>query len=195
MFACCVLDGKIVVVAGGFTTCRRSVSGAEMYDLENDAWSSIPDLNRTHNSPCSGLVIGGRVHVLHKGLSTVQVLGSVKVGWEVKEYGWPQGPMAVVEDVVYVLIHGVVYKREEDETWKMVASASEFKLRIGMAMTCLSGEVLLVGGVIGPDRHWDVKPLSDVDVLTVGSDRPTWRKVAPMTKCCGTVLGCTQLTI
>lgn len=195
MFACCVLDGKIVV-AGGFTTCRKSVSAAEMYDLENDVWSTIPDLNRTHNSPCSGLVIRGRVHVLHKGLSTVQVLESVKVGWEVKEYGWPQGSMAVVEGVVYVLSHGVVYKQEEDETsWKVVASASEFKLRIGMAMTSLSGEVLLVGGVIGPDRHWDIKPLSDVDVLTVGSDRPVWRKVAPMTKCCGTVLGCTQLII
>ena len=64
-----------------------------------------------------------------------------------------------------------------------------------MAMASLSGEVLLVGGVIGPDRHWDIKPLSDVDVLTVGSDRPVWRKVAPMTKCCGTVLGCTQLII
>lgn len=126
----------------------------------------------------------------------MQVLESVKVGWAVKEYGWPQGPMAVVEDVPYVMSHGVVYKQEEDDTWKMVASASEFKPRIGMAMTSLSDEVLLVGGVIGPDRdNWDIKPLSDVDVLSVGSDRPVWRKVAPMTKCRGTVLGCTQLTI
>ncbi|XP_013630241.1 PREDICTED: F-box/kelch-repeat protein SKIP30 [Brassica oleracea var. oleracea] len=195
MFACCVLDGKIVV-AGGFTTCRKSISGAEMYDPESDVWTSIPDLHRTHNSACSGLVVKGKVHVLHKGLSSVQVLESVKLGWAVKEYGWPQGPMAVVEDVPYVMSHGVVYKQEEDDTWKMVASASEFKPRIGMAMTSLSDEVLLVGGVIGPDRHnWDIKPLSDVDVLSVGSDRPAWRKVAPMTKCRGTVLGCTQLTI
>ncbi|CAN6885405.1 unnamed protein product, partial [Brassica oleracea] len=197
MFACCVLEGKIVV-AGGFTTCRKSISGAEVYDPESDVWSSIPDLHRTHNSACSGLVVKGKVHVLHKGLSTtVQVLESVKLGWDVKEYGWPQGPMTVVEGVSYVLSHGVVYKQGGgDETWKMVASASEFKPRIGMAMTSLSGEVLLVGGVIGPDRdNWDIKQMSEVDVLTVGSDRPVWRKVAPMTKCRGTVLGCTQLTM
>ena len=65
-----------------------------------------------------------------------------------------------------------------------------------MAMASLSGEVLLVGGVIGPDRdNWDIKQMSEVDVLTVGSDRPVWRKVAPVTKCRGTVLGCTQLTM
>ncbi|KAH0847889.1 hypothetical protein HID58_091681 [Brassica napus] len=197
MFACCVLEGKIFV-AGGFTTCRKSISGAEVYDPESDVWSSIPDLHRTHNSACSGLVVKGKVHVLHKGLSTtVQVLESVKLGWDVREYGWPQGPMAVVEGVSYVLSHGVVYNEEDDdETWKMVASASEFKPRIGMAMASLSGEVLLVGGVIGPDRdNWDIKQMLEVDVLTVGSDRPVWRKVAPVTKCRGTVLGCTQLTM
>ncbi|XP_010413182.1 PREDICTED: F-box/kelch-repeat protein SKIP30 isoform X2 [Camelina sativa] len=194
MFACCVLDGKIVV-AGGFTTCRKSISGAEMYDPDHDLWTSIPDLHRTHNSACSGLVVNGKVHVLHKGLSTVQVLESFKLGWAVKDYGWPQGPMAVAEDVLYVMSHGLVFKQEGD-TWKMIASASEFKRRIGMAMTSLSEEVLIVGGVIGPDRlNWDIKPLSDVDALTVGSDRPAWRKVAPMTRCRGTILGCTQLTI
>ena len=34
-----------------------------------------------------------------------------------------------------------------------------------MAMASLSGEVLLVGGVIGPDRdNWDIKQMSEVDV-------------------------------
>ncbi|CAH8392750.1 unnamed protein product [Eruca vesicaria subsp. sativa] len=79
MFACSVLNGEIIVVAGGFTSCRRSISEAEKF---------------------------------------LRVLS-----WDGR---WPQGPIAVVEDVVYVLSHGVVYK-EEDETWKMVASASEFK--------------------------------------------------------------------
>jgi len=54
----------------------------------------------------------------------------------------------------------------------------------------------VIGGVIGPDRwNWDIKPLSDVDVLTLASERPTWRQAAPMTRCGGTILGCTQLRI
>uniref|UniRef100_M4E0V7 protein-serine/threonine phosphatase n=1 Tax=Brassica campestris TaxID=3711 RepID=M4E0V7_BRACM len=82
------------------------VSGAEVYDPESDVWSSIPDLHRTHNSACSGLVVKGKVHVLHKGLSTtVQVLESVKLGWDVREYGWPQGPMAVVEGVSFLSLN------------------------------------------------------------------------------------------
>ncbi|CAH8372893.1 unnamed protein product [Eruca vesicaria subsp. sativa] len=113
-----------------------------------------------------------------------------------QEYAWPQGLMDVVEDVSYILIHGVVYKKGEDATCKMVVSASEFKPRIRMAMTSLSDEVLLVGGVGGLDSdNWDIKKMSDVDVLTFGSDSPVWRKVAPMTKCRGTVFGCTQLTV
>ncbi|KAK0581638.1 hypothetical protein LWI29_016258 [Acer saccharum] len=53
MFACCALNGKIVV-AGGFTTCRKSISQAEMYDAEKDVWVPIPDLHRSHNSACTG---------------------------------------------------------------------------------------------------------------------------------------------
>ncbi|RVW54737.1 F-box/kelch-repeat protein SKIP30 [Vitis vinifera] len=51
----------------------------------------------------------------------------------------------------------------------MVVSASEFRRRIGFAMTGLRDEIYVIGGVIGPDRwNWDIKPLSDVDVLTIG---------------------------
>ncbi|KAF9622602.1 hypothetical protein IFM89_032501 [Coptis chinensis] len=157
MFACCVLDGKIVV-AGGFTTCRKSISKAEAYDLEKDVWIAIPDLPHTHNSACSGVLINGKVHVLHKGLSTVQ--------------------------------------NREQRKRKILASASDFKSRIGFAMIGLGDNLYVIGGVIGPGRwNLDIKPLSDVDVLTVGSERPTWRMVTPMTECHGSVLGCTMLRI
>ncbi|XP_052187956.1 F-box/kelch-repeat protein SKIP30 [Diospyros lotus] len=194
MFACCVLDGKIVA-AGGFTSCRKSISKAEIYDPDKDVWVSIPDLNHTHNTACSGVVIGGKVHVLHKGLSTVQVLDGVKLGWTVKDYGWLQGPMAVVRGALYVMSHGVIFRQEIDSR-KLLVSASEFRRRIGFAMIGLGDEIYVIGGLIGPERwNWDIKRLTDVNVLTIGSERPIWRKVSQMTRCQGTILGCTQLRI
>uniref|UniRef100_A0A5B6ZVP5 Putative Galactose oxidase/kelch repeat superfamily protein n=1 Tax=Davidia involucrata TaxID=16924 RepID=A0A5B6ZVP5_DAVIN len=194
MFACCVLDGKIVV-AGGFTNCRKSISQAEIYDPEKDLWVSIPDLLHTHNSACAGVVIGGKMHVLHNGLSTVQILDNVGLGWTVQDCGWLQGPMAVVRGVLYVMSHGIIFK-QESESRKVVVSASEFRSRIGFAMIGLGDDIYVIGGVIGPERwNWDIKLMSDIDVLTIGSDRPIWRQAAPMTRCRGTIMGCTQLRI
>lgn len=194
MFACCALNGKIVV-AGGFTSCRKSISQAEMYDTDKDVWVQIPDLHRTHNSACSGMVIEGKVHVLHKGLSTVQVLDHVTLEWTVKDYGWLQGPMAVVQGSLYVMSHCHIFKLDGNES-KPIGSAQEFRRRIGFAMFGLRDEIYVIGGVIGPDRwNWDIEPLSDVDVLTIGSERPTWRQVTPMTRCHGTILGCALLRV
>nr|ACU17996.1 unknown [Glycine max] len=194
MFACCVLNGKIVV-AGGFTSCRKSISQAEMYDPDKDVWIPMPDLHRTHNSACSGVVIGGKVYVLHKDLSTVQVLDNAGPGWTVEECVWLQGQMAVVGDALYVMSHGLIFKQDKEER-KVVGSASEFRKRIGFAMTGLGDDLYVIGGFIGPDRwNWDIKPLSEVDVLTLGSERPTWRQAAPMTRCHGPILGCTLLRI
>ncbi|KAL5561706.1 hypothetical protein UlMin_031453 [Ulmus minor] len=194
MFACCVLDGKIVV-AGGFTSCRKSISQAEMYDPEKDVWLPIPDLHRTHNSACTGVVIGGKLHVLHKGLNTVQVLDSKGLRWTVENYRWNQGPMAVVTDALYVMSHGNIVKQEADSN-KVVVSASEFRRRIGLAMVGLRDEIYIIGGVIGPDQlNWEIKPISDVNVLTINGERPIWRQAASMTRCRGTILGCTQLRI
>lgn len=200
MFSCCVFDGKIVV-AGGFTSCRKSISRAEIYDPERDEWVQIPDLQHTHNSACSGVVIGGKVHVLHKGLSTVQILEKAqaqpqaRMWWRVEDYGWLQGPMAVVRGVLYVMSHGIIYKQDR-VVRKVAVSASECRRRIGFAMIGLSDDIYVIGGLIGQGwMNMDINPVSDVDVLTVGSERPTWRQVAPMTLCRGTVLGCTQLII
>ncbi|XXG67986.1 hypothetical protein AAC387_Pa06g1198 [Persea americana] len=196
MFACCVLDGKIVV-AGGFTNCRKSISKAEIYDPEKDVWDPIPDLQHTHNSACSGVVIGGKVHVLHKGLSTVQVLENTEHHWVVQDYGWLQGPMAVVRGELYVLSHGFVFKQHKEQRLKKVVySALDFQSRIGFGMIGLGDELYVIGGVNGPGR-WNlvIKLLSDVNVLAVGSERPLWREVAPMTQCRGSVLGCTILGI
>ncbi|KAL0371288.1 UNVERIFIED_CONTAM: F-box/kelch-repeat protein SKIP30 [Sesamum angustifolium] len=140
----------------------KSISKAEIYDPEKDVWLPIPDLHHTHNSACTGVVIEGKVHILHKGLSTVQVLENIK----------------------------------EKYSSKLIVSASEFRRKIDFAMIGLGDEIYVIGGVIGPDRlNWDIKSTSDVDVLTLGNERSVWRQVAPMTRCRGTVLGCTQLRI
>ncbi|KAK6164653.1 hypothetical protein DH2020_001517 [Rehmannia glutinosa] len=145
MFGCCVLDGKIIV-AGGFTDCRKSISKAEIYDPDKDTWLPIPDLHQTHNSACTGL-------------------------------------------------YSRIYKQEKDSN-KVIVSAFEFLRRIGFAMIGSGDNIYVIGGVIGPDRlNWDIKATSDVDVLALGNERSVWRQVAPMTRCRGTVLGCTQLRI
>ncbi|KAJ4968856.1 hypothetical protein NE237_015557 [Protea cynaroides] len=98
--------------------------------------------------------------------------------------------MAIVRGELYVLSHGVIFKRDKEQ-WlrKMVAaapaSALYFESRIGFGMIELGDELYVIGGVIGPSRwNVDVNPLSDVDVLTVGMDRPTWHLASPMTQCC-----------
>lgn len=77
MFACCVLD-KSIIVAGGFTNSRKSISNAEIYDPERDIWEPIAELQHSHNSACCGLVFEGKLHVLHKGLSIVQIFEVIR---------------------------------------------------------------------------------------------------------------------
>lgn len=196
MFACCALDGKIIV-AGGFTNCRKSISKAEIYDPEADRWDPLPDLRQTHSSACTGLVISGKMHVLHKGLSTVQILQEGGEKWKVEDYGWLAGPMAMVRTELYVLSNGCILKqRRGNMPDKMVSCASEFQSRIGFGMIGIGDEIYLVGGVIGPGpRNQCIKQLSDVDILNVTSERPTWRLGSPMTRCRGSILGCALLTI
>jgi len=196
MFACCALDGKIIV-AGGLTNCRKSISKAEIYDPEADTWEPLPDLRQAHSSACSGLVIKGKMHVLHKGLSTVQILEDGGSQWAVEDFSWLQGPMAMVGGELYVLSNSCIMKqRGENFPYKMVSCASEFQSRIGFGMIGLGDSIYLVGGVIGPGpRNQCIKPLSDVDILNVTSERPTWRPGSPMTHCRGSICGCALLRI
>lgn len=194
MFACCVLNGKIVV-AGGFISSRKSTARAEVYDPLIDQWLPIQDLPHTHNSACLGVVIGDKMHVMHKGLSTVQVLHTPLSDWHAEDYGWlHQGPMAVVKKELYVMSHGIIMKREGKNTKPVSSLSSEFKRKIGYGMTRLGKEIYVLGGVVGPD-YGQIKPTSDVEALAVDHERPSWRRVAPMTRCYGTILGTTQLRI
>ncbi|XP_020580318.1 F-box/kelch-repeat protein SKIP30 [Phalaenopsis equestris] len=204
MFACCSLDGKIVV-AGGFTSFRKSISKAEIYDPDTDSWRSLPDLRHTHTSASFGVVIDGKIHVLHKGLSAVQILDDGQQ-WRVVDFGWLQGPMAVVRDELYVLNGGFILKqrkgssqKEKDDNTlvdKLVSSSPEFRSRIGFGMIGLGDDLYVIGGVIGPGpTNQLIKQLRDVDVLSVNTKWPIWRQASPMTRCSGSILGCAVLKI
>ncbi|KAL9227520.1 hypothetical protein vseg_003201 [Gypsophila vaccaria] len=194
VFACSVLNGKIIV-ASGFRSYPKSTAKAEVYDPENNTWDSIPDLPYNYISPCSGVVIDSKMHVVHRGISTVQVLENPSDGWMVKDCSWLQDPITVVEGVPYVMTGGLLY-RQETEKRELVVSADEVVKRIGYKMIGLRGEIYVVGGVLGPNRsNPGINPTSDVDVLTVGSDHPVWHRATPMSRCRGTILGCTTLRI
>lgn len=200
MFACCTINNRIVV-AGGFTSFRKSISKAEVYDPDTDSWAPLPDLGLAHTSVCSGIVIKGRMHVLYKGLSTVQILQDGR--WTAEDYGWLQGPMAVIKGEPYVLSGGLIQKQQKESSGnggdKMVLSASEFKSRIGFGMIGLKDEIYMIGGVIGPGpANQSIKQLCDVDVLPVGiggGKWPVWRQAAPMSRCCGSIFGCAVVNI
>ncbi|KAE9460694.1 hypothetical protein C3L33_07479, partial [Rhododendron williamsianum] len=150
-----------IVVAGGFTSFRKSISKAEIYDPEKDVWGFgwfEPRLD------------GSRLRLA-------------------------PGSKGGCKGIPYVMSHGILFKQEIGAR-KVVASASEFRRRIGFAMIALGNDIYVIGGVIGPER-WNsgITKLSDVNVLTIGTERPIWRRVAPMTRCNGTILGCTQLRI
>ncbi|XP_042516077.1 F-box/kelch-repeat protein SKIP30-like [Macadamia integrifolia] len=168
-FACCVLEGKIVV-AGGLNSSFQPISNAEIYDPETDVWVPLPDLPSIGFS-ASGVVIGGKLHVFYYGLSTVRILenGGCGWAWTVKEYGWLKGPMAVVREEAYVLNDGFVFKLDKElKIQKMVAEApadcSYFYLGCYFTMIGLGDELYMVGS-------------EEIYVLTVGTETPTLREL------------------
>lgn len=196
MFACCVLD-KSIIVAGGFTNSRKSISNAEIYDPERDIWEPIAELQHSHNSACCGLVFEGKLHVLHKGLSTVQIFESSEQRWRVEDYGWPPGPMAMVKEEFFVVNNGFIIRQHKPPSLsKVICTAPACLYKIGFAVIGLGNELYVIGGVIGPGRqNLDIQRLSDVDILSVKNERPIWRQATPMTRCQGTIVGCTVIRI
>ena len=143
------------------------------------------------------MLFRSKMHVLHKGISTVQILEDGGNYWAVEDYHWLQGPMAMVCGELYVLSNSCIRKQHgENISDKMVPCASGFQSRIGFGMIGLGDSICLFGGVIGPGpRNQCIKPLSDVDILNVTSERPTWRQGSPMTRCRGSIAGCAHLKI
>ncbi|GKD64808.1 F-box/kelch-repeat protein SKIP30, partial [Tanacetum coccineum] len=187
MFACCVWNGKILV-AGGFTSCRKSISKAEIYDPVTDTWDLITDLDHTHNSACTGLVIDGAVHVVHKGLTTVQVLENLKDKWRVCDLSWTHGPMTVVNGSLYAMSRWFIYKKERD-MWKVVGAVLDGYMRIGHSMVGFRDDISIIGGVGAPEGwNLDIKKKWDVEVLLLGN-KNMWQKVASMTRCQGSIIG------
>eukprot|EP00252_Welwitschia_mirabilis_P023180 TRINITY_DN649_c0_g1_i2.p1 TRINITY_DN649_c0_g1~~TRINITY_DN649_c0_g1_i2.p1 ORF type:complete len:343 (-),score=60.12 TRINITY_DN649_c0_g1_i2:338-1366(-) len=191
MFACVVLD-RHIIVAGGITNSRKSIWNSEIYDPERDVWEPLADLQQKHSFACSGFVFEGKLHVLHKGLTTVQIFESSERKWIVEDYGWQQGPMAVVKGELFAVNNGsIIRQHKRPELNKIISPAPpDYLQRMGFRVIGVGSDFYVIGGVILP-----FCTLSDVDVLNVKSERPIWRKVTPMTRCRGTIVGCTVLRL
>ncbi|KAL4200240.1 hypothetical protein AMTRI_Chr03g55370 [Amborella trichopoda] len=198
MFACCSFKGRIVV-AGGLNNRHKAMTSAEAYDPELDIWVPIPNLCQAHNLGCSGLVVSGKVHVMHKGTPSMEVWDGGEHGWEIANCGWPEWPAVVAGEKVYFVSHGRV------EEWgdggrapmKVVGQGPEPRGG-GFGVGFIRGKLFVVGGwnISGMRRsNMNIELLADVDMLDLGEEELAWRRVAPMTRCRGTVVGCTSLRI
>lgn len=195
LFACGVLDGKIIV-AGGMNRKFESTSKAEMYDPVKDVWIELPDLPQTYDSGiCMGVVVGRKMHFIYKGLPIVQTFDTLEWRWIVEDYSWFSHIwlMAADGDVIYIMSQGYIFMQVGQNS-KVVISADQFNLNDGMGMICFRGELYVIGGTLYTDRDYEY--LSDVHILTLRSNvRTTWINAAPMSRGYGTVLGCAGLRL
>lgn len=199
-FSCGVLNGKIIV-AGGFSNSfhRRPIKESEMYDPNNNGWIPLPDLPLTHNAPCYGVVVREKMHVVHKGLATVQILDNKAQVWTVSECPWRNYQLAVVGDEVYVLLGEKIYHENQVGHEKQLKfTAYGYNRRSGFAMSGLGNNIYLIGGNESRGHIFSTQKYEspDVTVLTLSLEEP-WalHKAKPMTRCRGTILGCTPLRI
>lgn len=197
-FACGVLDGKIIV-AGGFSNSfhQTPIKQAEMYDPNNNGWIPLPDLPLTHNAPCYGVVVREKMHVVHKELATVQILDNDTQVWTVSECPWRNYPLAVVGDEVYVMCCEKIYHENQVGHEKQLKfTAFGYTKRSGFAMSSLGNSIYLIGGnELRGNIFRTVKYESpEVTILTLSLEEP-WalHKAKLMTRCRGTILGCTSL--
>ncbi|KAL3688693.1 hypothetical protein R1sor_015002 [Riccia sorocarpa] len=193
-FACCVLKGRIVV-AGGFTNTRKSLPLTEIYKPSEDKWEPLAELDQVPNAACSGIVLEGKVHVVHKGVGPPQVYDADENKWTVSDCEWSWGKMAVVDEELYVVRHGFVIREQKQPALKKsLCSWPDCRNRISFGVIGLGTDLYVIGGIMGPRPHaLEIVALNDVDICNVGDLNPTWRRGASMTVSKGSVLGCAVL--
>ncbi|KAL1816696.1 hypothetical protein ACET3Z_019270 [Daucus carota] len=198
-FACGVLDGMIIV-AGGLSTATlhwRPIKQVEMYDPTKDVWIQLPDLLYANNAPCYGVVVRRKLHVVHRQLSAMQVLDKETRVWTLSRCPWRNYPRAVIGNDVYVMCNEEFYHESQvREKKEPKFTAVGYNKISGFAVTSLGNRIYLVGGygMRGDIFNSEIYELSDVTILTPSLQEP-WalHHASPMTRCRGTILGCTPL--
>ncbi|BBN09537.1 hypothetical protein MPTK1_4g20550 [Marchantia polymorpha subsp. ruderalis] len=195
-FACCVL-GDQIVVAGGFTNTRKSLASSEIYNPVENLWEPMAELSLVHNAACSGVVLEGKVHVVHKGYGLPQVYDAKENKWTRSDCEWSWGKMALVNQELYVVRHGFVTREQKQPPLrKLLCSWPDCLDRISFGVIGLGTDLYVIGGIMAPRPHaLDIVSLYDVDICNVGDESPNWRKGASMTVSRGTVLGCAVLKL
>ncbi|KAL4200238.1 hypothetical protein AMTRI_Chr03g55350 [Amborella trichopoda] len=194
MFACCGWEGKILV-AGGYTTEREMITNVEVYYPEHDAWVPMPSIEPVLCQGHKGLVLGGKVHVLHMELPTAQVWEGEERGWEIVDHHWSPLHSVVVGDELYTVSCRQVEawgERGRGPPRRVGPGHRMFHQRFGGGLASLGGKVYVFGGTLQYKRRqlYDMHCLDEVE-----AGKPKWCCRAGMTRGKGNVLGFAVLRI
>ena len=141
-FACGALEGKIFV-AGGHDVDKKALVSADVYDVESDRWSSLPNMKEERDE-CTGAILNEKFYVISGYRTDMQgafsksaeVFDPVTNLWSSIENMWPletedsevlnPGSFAVLGGRLFAL-HGkeiVVYSSEKS-SWSVVDKIPE----------------------------------------------------------------------
>uniref|UniRef100_A0ACD5UFV3 Uncharacterized protein n=1 Tax=Avena sativa TaxID=4498 RepID=A0ACD5UFV3_AVESA len=162
--------GATVYVAGGHDEEKNALRSALAYDLESDAWTSLPDMAEEHDEP-RGLCVGGKFLVVGgyptpaqgRFAGSVQTFDPATWTWCPVQEGLLEDGVcprtccvAPVAERVYMLRDGNLVARDGGASsagWRTVASVPEDARTASTVSAIPGGRVVVIGsGCHGGDQ-------------------------------------------
>ncbi|KAJ7296810.1 hypothetical protein O6H91_01G074200 [Diphasiastrum complanatum] len=191
-FACCVVEGKIVVAGGmvadvGGSSSLKPSACVQIYDPEEDSWSYGAEL-RAGEGAVWGVMLQRKMHVMHPKLRKAEVFYPSQNRWTVVECGLEACPMGQVNGELYMLNSGRVFR--DGETVQYAPQLD----RISAGMAAVGSNLYVFGG--WPSTNLAVYShdgLNDCHIISVAEG--TISEGSRMTVCKGSVLGSAVLSL